>query len=64
MKRWIKIVPIVSIVVTVLATVGAVKMYGPRAVLSPRARPLTSRTFEHPDQAGTRQIFSRGGADL
>jgi mono/diheme cytochrome c family protein len=46
MKVWIKIVLIVLIVAIVLAAVGAVKMYGVRAFLGPRARPLTSRTFE------------------
>ena len=46
MKSWVKIAVIAPIVVTVLGAVGAVKIYGQSAVLSPQARALTSRTFE------------------
>ncbi len=46
MKIWIKAALIVSIAILVLAAVGAVNIYGSRTFLSPRARPLTSVTFE------------------
>jgi hypothetical protein len=41
-KRWLKIL-LVAIVVLVVAAVGAVKMFGPRAFLGPRSRSLTAR---------------------
>jgi mono/diheme cytochrome c family protein len=46
MKSWLKILLIALILIIVVAGVGAVKLFGPRAFLGPRARPLTNRTFE------------------
>lgn len=46
MKRWVKILLVVVVVLFVAAAVGAVKMFGSRAFLGPRARPLTAMTFE------------------
>ena len=46
MKRWVKIVLVVILLVVALAAGGAVKMFGTRAFLGPRSRPLTARTFE------------------
>jgi hypothetical protein len=45
-KRWVKIVLVVILLVVALAAAGAVKMFGLRAFLGPRSRPLTARTFE------------------
>jgi len=45
-KRWVKIVLVVILLVVALAAAGAVKMFGLRAFLRPRSRPLTARTFE------------------
>ena len=46
MKRWLKILLVAIVVLVVVAAVGAVKIFGPRAFLGPRSRPLTGRTFE------------------
>ena len=46
MKRWLKIVLIVIVVLLVVVAAGAYKVLGPRAFLGPKARALTSRTFE------------------
>ena len=46
MKLSLRIVLVVAIVLIVVVGVGAVKVFGPRAFLGPRSRPLTSRTFE------------------
>jgi cytochrome c553 len=45
-KRWVKIVLVVILLVVALGAAGAVKMFGLRAFLGPRSRPLTARTFE------------------
>ena len=42
MKRFL----VVAVVVIILVGVGAVKVFGPRAFLGPRSRPLTSCRFE------------------
>ena len=46
MKLWLKIVLIVLVLIIAFAGVGAVKLFGPRAFLGPKARPLTNRTFD------------------
>jgi cytochrome c553 len=46
LKRWVRTVLLVVIVLIVAVGVAAVKMFGSRTFLGPRARPLTSRTFE------------------
>ena len=46
MKRWLKILLVAIVILAVVAAVGAVKMFGPRAFLGARSRPLTARTFE------------------
>jgi hypothetical protein len=45
-KLWVKILIVVFVVIVLVIGVAAVKVLGPRAFLGPRARPLTSRTFE------------------
>ena len=46
MRRWLKILLAAIVVLAVLAAVAAVKMFGPRAFVGPRSRPLTARMFE------------------
>lgn len=46
MKSWSKILIAVLVSTVVIAAVGAVKVLGPRALLGPRARPLTDQKFE------------------
>lgn len=46
MKLGLRIVLVVAIVGIVVVGVGVVKVFGPRAFLGPRSRPLTSHTFE------------------
>ncbi|MGH9516269.1 MAG: c-type cytochrome [Terriglobales bacterium] len=46
MRTKFKILLLILVGVIVVCGVGAVKVFGPRAFLGPRARPLTNRTFE------------------
>jgi flagellar basal body-associated protein FliL len=45
-KSWLKILLVVIVVLVFAAGVAAIKMFGPRAFVGPRSRPLTSRTFQ------------------
>lgn len=46
MKTALRILLVLAVVVVAVVAVGAVKVFGPRAFLGPRSRPLTDRTFE------------------
>jgi hypothetical protein len=45
-RLWLKVLLVVVVVLVVAAGVASVKMFGPRAFLGPRSRPLTARTFQ------------------
>jgi hypothetical protein len=46
LRPWTRVLLIVVVIAVVVAGTGAVKMFGPRAFLGPRSRPLTDRHFD------------------